>query len=119
MNGFRTFVIMGGGVILFVVLATLLFMMMPTRTAHAEESATEVTVGPMDYLADAGAAGWIILLLGVGCIVVTVFGAVLARKEGAWPHWRRRAPPRGEARPAVSAERLRAALSQLAVPRHV
>lgn len=99
MKGYRFTLIHGGGVLYLLLLILFFLMAMPfgRGEALAQGGSGESGTSLGGMLADAGAAGWLIILLGIATIVVTLIGAGGVRKEQPWPHWHRLVRGLGEA----------------------
>ena len=67
----------------------LIFMTMVTfPEAQAQERRIEETSVVHTYVVAGGVGGFLIMLSGLALLVVIPIGAVKAKKENAWPHWR-------------------------------
>ena len=80
------------------VVLVLIFMSVVTfPEAQAGERQIEETSVVHTYVVAGGLGGFLILLSGLALLVLIPVGAIKAKKENAWPHWRRLVRGLGEA----------------------
>lgn len=76
----------------------LLFVsLVPFPEAQASERTVERSSFVETYVTAGGLGGFLIMLSGLALVALIPIGAIKAKKETAWPHWRRLVRGLGEA----------------------